>query len=276
MIIPTYARYDNVLRIVTGFASLCKVPYVICVSVDENPECEKNYRQLKDKLSGIDIYFIFHPRNIGAFENAKYCLDTARLVEYSCDYLLFVEDDVTVNKLFFEVLSEVIRRFQMFSEFAYVTFTGVSGRGNCSFYPSFLMPSSIVLFNGEQLEVCDNDPIGPKEYSEFSKNFIFNLKLLVLSPFHFVLWYSKVREGDVSYGDISIFFRNVFHNRRGCIPSYSLVGSSGFDAVANNMISRYEEFYKKRIIPDELAFSCTISKPRLFHIFLFTLRRWLY
>lgn len=276
VVIPAFRRVDSLESIIKSVFLEREVLVSILVSVDHNISLRSSYKKLTKKYkSEKRIRFVFHEKQLGAERNASFCLSPGLLKESEFDFLFFCEDDIVPVTGLLNILATVNKKDN--NDSICVSAAGIIGRGEFCFYRSPLVPAWGMLFSAIQLEKFDISPISLSEKRAFSRSLRFNFKLLITSPLHFLLWYRSYRQDkQLSYGDISVFYRNIFHGKAALIPTYTLIKNKGFDSSANQMLSKYREFFKGIEIKDWDRVGAIVKKRRWWDVLYFTLRRWLY
>lgn len=273
--IPAYNRPEVVRETLNVIIEESQLLAGVVVSVDANESIKLDWLKLENDFSENPlIKFVFHTTNLGAHANAKFCLSADRILDFNADFLFFCEDDIVPKKNLLTCLLQIAKD-ETVSETIAISATGVRGYGELFFYSSYLVPAWGLLFSKWQLTQFDISPISRSEAIIFSKSIGFNLRLLLYSPFHFFVWYkSIIIQKNLSYGDISVLFRNVYNRKKALIPSYTLIDNHGFDATANQMLSKYAAFFKDlelRNLPNHIP---RIRRRPKFDIWKFTFRRW--
>lgn len=275
--IPAYNRPEVVRETLNVLSEEMHLIAGVVVSIDANESRKSNWLKLEKDFSGNSlIKFIYHTANLGAYANAKFCLSADRMDDFNADYLFFCEDDIVPKKNLLKCLLH-IAKVNAISDLVAISATGVRGYGEFFFYSSYLVPAWGMLLSKSQLTRFDITPISRSEARYFTKSVGFNLRLFFYSPFHFIVWYKFIISNkNLSYGDISVLFRNVYYCKKALIPTYTLIDNCGFDATANQMLSKYATFFKDLELKSLPNFSPRIRLRPKFDIWKFTFRRWRY
>ena len=274
--IPAFRRVDTLAEIITAFLAEVSIECRILVSVDCEPEHQRNFQKLKDKFNAnAEVSFVFHKTRIGAYQNYQFCLNPELPSKFGATYLFFCEDDIVPRENLVPYLIDL--NIQDRHRSICICASGIIGTGRFYFYPSAIVPAWGMLFSPIQLLHFNGSPLTKSEQLQFTKSILFNISLLATSPLHFLQWYKVFfKRQELSYGDISIFYRNIYHRSRALIPTHTLIRNEGFEASASNMLPKYSKFFKDIEVDTVPKFQAMIRKRPLWDIIYFTFRRWLY